>query len=103
MWPSTVVGKSLRQPALLFQREARTNSKCETQKEGINKSRKSLKEGMHNKYGDKREKRPARRKHRAEDGNEMKAAELWEKRADAGHERQERPMLGGNENSRRKS
>lgn len=55
MWPSTVVGKSLGQPALLFQREARTNSKCETQKEGINKSRKSLKEGNRNKYGDERE------------------------------------------------
>lgn len=55
MWPSTVVGKSLGQPALLFQREARTNSKCEAQREGINKSRKSLKEGKHNKCGDKRE------------------------------------------------
>lgn len=56
MWPSTVVGKSLGQPALLFQSEARTNSKCETQKEGINKSRKSLKEGRRTKYGDEREK-----------------------------------------------
>lgn len=27
---------------------------------------------------------------------------MWEKRADAGQERQERPTLGGKENSRRK-
>lgn len=38
MQPSSVVGKSLGQPALLFQREPRTNSEPETHRLGINRA-----------------------------------------------------------------
>lgn len=38
MQPSTVVGKSLGQPALVFQREPRTNSEPETHRLGINRA-----------------------------------------------------------------
>lgn len=53
MWPSTVVGKSFGQPALLFQREVRTNSKSQRQSVGMNRSRRSLKEEKHDKYREK--------------------------------------------------
>lgn len=48
MWPSTVVGKSPGQPALLFQREQEQTVSLK-QRGGINRSIKSLKEEKHDK------------------------------------------------------